>query len=61
MSEFWKRKMRTFIHTFDYDNDGYISETDYSNLARKFADACNATPEMKDNLARAFIVVGSIQ
>lgn len=55
MSEFWKRKMRTFMHLYDYDKDGYISEKDFADMGRSLADAYNATPEQKDSLTIAFV------
>lgn len=52
MSEFWLRKMRHFFKVHDFDKDGYIDENDFGEIARKFSEFNNATPEKKEEQIR---------
>lgn len=36
MSELWKRKIRKYFSTFDFDNDGVISKEDFVGLTVRF-------------------------
>jgi len=37
MSEFWKRKIRRYFSTFDFDRDGVISKDDFVGMAIQYS------------------------
>lgn len=54
MSGFWQRKMRTYFKVHDFDKDGYISEKDFTEYGRKFAESHKATTQKKEELMKDF-------
>lgn len=36
MSDFWKRKMRTYFKRIDFDGDGIITQKDFVGMADRF-------------------------
>lgn len=54
MSEFWKRKMRTYVSLFDLDKDGVIPKDDWDKMPVLFASFKNADPQKAKNLKTAF-------
>ena len=61
MSEFWARKVRTFFHTVDVNDDGLISKKDAEGLADNLADVEHLSPErralIKDNFVKVNCLV----
>ena len=54
MSEFWKRKIRTYFYTFDLDKDGIMSRDDWVGMAIRFADFEKAEKQKADHLRIQF-------
>lgn len=46
--------MRTYIHTFDCAGNGYITEKDYTDISRRFADGYGVNDERKENIIQVF-------
>lgn len=54
MSEHWQRKMKTCFTLHDVDNNEIITDKDFEQLARQFAEAHKASPEQTQNLVDNF-------
>jgi len=59
MSEFWKRKIRKYFSTFDFDRDGIISKDDWDKMPVQFANFENADKQKAEHLKTQFSSVRS--
>lgn len=59
MSEFFKRKMRTFISLFDFDKDGVISKDDWDKFPVLFASFEKADKQKAEHLKTQYDNVSS--
>jgi len=53
-SEFWKRKMRTWIARWDFDNDGVVSREEWDRMPVRFASFKEADPKKVEHLKTTF-------
>jgi len=54
MSEFWKRKVRTFFTLLDYDKDGVMSKDDWIRLESHCVKFHNASKEKEEDFRTKF-------
>ena len=50
MSEFWKRKMRTYFHSFDQNKAGVISKAEWVGKATTFANFEKADKQKEEHV-----------
>src|SRR6218665_1399537 len=59
MSEFYKRKMRTYFSLFDFDKDGVLSREEWDQMPVLFANFENADKKKAEHLKTIFDNVSS--
>jgi len=52
MSEFWQRKIRTYFHLLDLDQDGVISKNDFDLLSQSFCASEKVVPVKHEELRK---------
>ena len=60
MSEFWKRKLKTYFSTFDHDKNGVISKAEWMGMAIGFAESEKADTQKADRIKTQFANVRCI-
>src|SRR6218665_1192887 len=61
MSEFWKRKIRRYFSTFDFDRDGVISKDDYLGMAIRYSKFGTEDQKKAEHLKTQFEDVRSFE
>jgi len=57
MSEIWQRKMATFFHRLDIDNDGIISKSDFELFCQRFIMMEKVVPDKQEELRKTTVDV----
>ncbi len=54
MSEYWKRKLRTYFTRLDFDKNGIISKDDWVGMGIRFAEFGKADKQKAEHLKEEF-------
>jgi Ca2+-binding EF-hand superfamily protein len=57
MSDFWKRKMKTYFTRIDFDHDGSITQKDFEGMAARFAEKKNLAPNVAADLKNKLLEI----
>lgn len=57
MSEHWQRKIRTYFHLLDLNQDGVISNNDFDLLAQRFCASEKVIPIKQEELMKRWLEV----
>ncbi|KAI0209462.1 Sarcoplasmic calcium-binding protein [Lamellibrachia satsuma] len=50
MSDFWKRKMKTYFNRIDFDKDGAITRADFEGMANRFNETGKLTSDRQADM-----------
>ena len=52
MSEIWQRKMATFFHRLDINNDGVLLKSDFKRMTKRFIAMEKVVPAKQEELIK---------